>query len=98
MSSYKQFEKPQGCYYSRHATLQLAFFFTLAGNCQTYQTYQQPPQILPNSVLQSHFSAMKISGIFLFFFPLNNIRQGDHLEMFSFHVANFGRSDYYLIL
>ena len=27
MSSYKQFEKPQGCYYSRHATLQLAFFY-----------------------------------------------------------------------
>ena len=84
MSPYKQFEKPQGCYYSRHATLQLALFFTIAGHCQTYQTYQQPPQISPNSVLQSHFSAMKISGIFLNLFSLNNIRLGDQLLILKY--------------
>ena len=42
--------------------------FSLYCHRETYQDYQQIPQGLQNYDFQSHFSALKVSGIFLIFF------------------------------
>ena len=55
------------------------YFFTKSSHHQTYQKYEQPPQILQFSYFQSHFSASKFNGIFLIFFSVMNIRLGDQL-------------------
>ena len=44
------------------------FSLNHAIHCQTYQSYEQPPQSLQNLYFQSHFSESKINPIFPFFF------------------------------
>ena len=39
-------------------------FFTKSCHHQTYQNYEQPPRTSQNSYFQSHFSVLKIGGIF----------------------------------
>ena len=50
--------------------LEISIFwvFTISCHRQTYQIYEQPPQRLQNSYIQSHFWTSKINGIFLIFF------------------------------
>ena len=39
-------------------------FFTKSCHHQTYQNYEQPPRTSQNLYFQSHFSVLKIGGIF----------------------------------
>ena len=62
---------------TKYAFIKNKYFFTKSRHRQTYQNYEQPPQILQNMYFQSHFSASKINGIFL-------IRLGDQLLKMKF--------------
>ena len=44
--------------------VELSIFFNKSCHCQTYQNYEQRPQIHQNSYFQSHFSVLKISRFF----------------------------------
>ena len=85
---------------TKYAFIKNKYFFTKSRHRQTYQNYEQPPQILQNMYFQSHFSASKINEIFLGF--LTMIFKGllCFLKMCPIYVGsvhNFGRSDDYMI-
>ena len=46
---------------------------------QTYQNYEQPPEISQNSYFQSHFSVLKICLIYPKKKSMKNIQLGDQL-------------------
>ena len=54
-------------------------FFTKSCHHQTYQNYEEPPQISQYPDFQSHFSVLKINQIFTKKKSVKNIGLGDQL-------------------
>jgi hypothetical protein len=61
-------------------------------HCQTYQNYLGAPERFQNSDFQIRFSVLKISGIFLDIFSLNNIRPSFICEIFDFQNIFFSKN------
>ena len=73
-----------------YAYIKNKHFFTKSCHCQTYQSYEQPPQSLQKFILSKSFLSIKFQQnlwepeSFWIFFSLKNIRLGNKLLKMKF--------------